>query len=125
MKTLAAIPVPFLSIALASFAYATELDNLNVLYIGDQGSPRANQFTGFLKKNVGTLETAARREFKPSEADAFDVVVLDWPQSELARENRKGNSPLGGRDQWNKPTVLLGSAGLNLAVAWKVRGGSG
>jgi hypothetical protein len=29
------------------------------------------------------------------------------------------------RAAWGKPTVLLGSAGLNLAVIWKVRGGSG
>ena len=34
-------------------------------------------------------------------------------------------SPLGKREAWHKPTVLLGSAGLNLAVAWKLKGGSG
>ena len=38
---------------------------------------------------------------------------------------RKLKSPLGRRDEWEKPTVLLGSAGLNLAVAWKLKGGSG
>ena len=38
---------------------------------------------------------------------------------------RKLKSPLGRRDEWEKPTVLLGSAGLHLAVAWKLKGGSG
>ena len=52
-------------------------------------------------------------------------MLLDWPQSDLERQQRVGTSPLGKRDEWAKPTVLLGSAGLNLAVAWKVYGGSG
>jgi hypothetical protein len=34
-------------------------------------------------------------------------------------------APLGTREDWKKPTVLLGSAGLNLAVSWKLKGGSG
>jgi len=54
------------------------------------------------------------------------VVLLDWPQSNSTREDwKRGRSPLGDRNAWTKPTVLLGSAGLNLAVVWKVRGGSG
>jgi len=60
-----------------------------------------------------------------ADAQAFDVVLLDWPQGEETREMRKLTSPLGQRDGWNKPTVLLGSAGLNLAVAWKMKGGIG
>src|SRR6185436_8371345 len=50
---------------------------------------------------------------------------LDWPQSELSREARIQGAPLGKREEWARPTVLLGSAGLNLAVAWKLKGGSG
>jgi hypothetical protein len=30
---------------------------------------------------------------------------------------------LGGRDAWIKPTVLLGSAGLHMAIVWDVKGG--
>jgi hypothetical protein len=102
------------------------LDQLKVLYVGDTASSRANHFQGFLKHNVGRIDIASRDAFKPSDAEEFDVVLLDWPQSDLARDDRKGGrSPLGDRDAWSKPTVLLGSAGLNLAVVWKVRGGSG
>lgn len=102
------------------------LDRLKVLYVGDRDSTRATHFQGFLKHNIGKIDFAAREGFKPAQAEDYDVVLLDWPQSNSARDDRKSaRSPLGKRDAWTKPTVLLGSAGLNLAVVWKVRGGSG
>jgi hypothetical protein len=104
---------------------AIELEKLSVLYIGDIGTPRARHFEGFLRQNVGRVSVALRRDFKPAEAADADVVLLDWPQSDSARNERQGKAPLGDRADWTKPTVLLGSAGLNLAVTWKARGGSG
>ncbi len=112
-------------LALTGAARAADLDKLKVLYIGEPGMPRAEHFTGFLGKNVGRIEAVSRNHFKPADADRFDVVLLDWPQEVTALKEGKGRSPLGERAAWNKPTVLLGSAGLNLAVVWKVRGGSG
>ena len=109
----------------AGAAGAADLDKLKVLYIGEPDTPRAQHFTGFLGKNVGQVKAVSRENFKPASAAGFDVVLLDWPQSDSAREERKGRSPLGERAAWSKPTVLLGSAGLNLAVVRKVRGGSG
>ena len=103
-----------------------KLDQLKVLYVGDRDSSRATHFQGFLKHNVGRIDVTSRDGFKRSKADDFDVVLLDWEQSNSAQDDRKsGRSPFGDRDDWAKPTVLLGSAGLNLAVVWKVRGGSG
>jgi hypothetical protein len=112
-------------LGLTGAAQAANLDKLKVLYIGEPGTPRARHFTGFVGKNVGKVEAVSRKDFKPADADEFDVVLLDWPQSQDAREERKARPPLGERAAWSKPTVLLGSAGLNLAVVWKVRGGSG
>lgn len=112
-------------LVLTGAARAADLDKLKVLYIGEPGMPRAEHFTGFLGKNVGRIEAVSRNHFKPADADEFDVVLLDWPQSQSAREERAARSPLGDRAAWSKPTVLLGSAGLNLAVVWRVRGGSG
>ncbi len=107
-------------------AHATNLDKLRVLYVGDAGTSRAGEFEGFLRQKVAQVAVGSRGAFKPAEADNFDVVLLDWPQSERTREEWKtGHAPLGERGQWTQPTVLLGSAGLNLAVVWKVRGGSG
>ena len=105
--------------------YASDLKSLSVLYIGDAGTPRADNFSSFIRTNVNKFESAARKGFDPAKAATFDVVVLDWPQGggEGFRENP--NAPIGPREKWQKPTVLVGSAGLNLAVVWKVRGGSG
>jgi hypothetical protein len=104
---------------------AAQLENLKLLYVGDPGTARAREFTKFLKQNAATVETASRNGFKDAQADPFDVVLLDWPQSGNTDQEWKRPSPLGDRNAWKKPTVLLGSAGLNLAVVWKVRGGSG
>jgi hypothetical protein len=54
--------------------------------------------------------------------------VLDWRQTgELGKwRSKEGKpSPLGDRESWTTPVVLIGSAGLNLACAWAVKGGFG
>ncbi len=108
-----------------SAATAVDLDKLKVLFVGEEEA-RTRVFEGFLAQNVGAVTTVGRQVFKPVDAAAYDVVLLDWGQSEQSDSDRKsGRSPLGPRENWSKPTVLLGSAGLNLAVVWKVRGGSG
>jgi hypothetical protein len=94
-----------------------------VLYIGNRGP----EFEPFLKEHFAKVESipipAARVD--PSQTADFDVVLLDWPQSHATHGAWLDGSPLGNREDWSKPTVLLGSAGLNLAVAWKLKGGSG
>lgn len=119
--------------AVLAFAFVTHanaavgLAQLKVLYVGEPStSSRARQYVAFLEKNFQRTESATRRGFDPKAANDFDVVLLDWPQSGTSTEQEwKQPSPLGAREVWRKPTVLLGSAGLNLAVVWKVRGGSG
>lgn len=101
---------------------AKNLEDLSVLYVGAE---RTQDFLPFLRRNLSKVDTAARSSFKPADAAPYDVVLLDWPQGVETREMRKLRSPLGERTNWTKPTVLLGSAGLNLAVAWQVKGGSG
>ena len=101
-------------------AEARELADLKILYVGAE---RTADYVNFLKGKVARVEAKTRGEFKSSDAAPFDVVLLDWPQGPDTREMRKLSSPLGTREAWNKPTVLLGSAGLNLAVAWKMKGG--
>ena len=95
--------------------------SLRVLYVGH----RPAEFEPVLKTHFAKVESTPRESFKPRSAKDFDVVLLDWPQSDLDRQQRVDASPLGKREEWAKPTVLLGSAGLNLAVAWKIKGGFG
>lgn len=119
MKVLA--PILFVAIFATNLFASETLLPQRVLYIGH----RAADFEPFLKQHFTEVKSVSRDEFKPAQARDFDVVLLDWPQSETARGLRTHDSPLGKREDWDKPAVLLGSAGLNLAVAWKLKGGSG
>ena len=129
MATLAAV------LMLSPAARAKELTALKLLYVGGE---RTEQFVPFLKQHVAQVETRNREQFNPADAASFDVVLLDWPQNgkndvvglmnqrdKASRTRQELKSPLGKRQDWSKPTVLLGSAGLNLAVSWNLKGGSG
>ena len=102
---------------------AEAVSPLRVLYVG----PRAGEFEPFLQAHFKSVAATNLSQgfIPPEQVKDVDVVLLDWPQSEEARAARTGSSPLGKREDWRKPTVLLGSAGLNLAVCWKLHGGSG
>ncbi len=122
MKRVFALASGLLAVTLATNLFAAEVKlPQRVLYVGHRGA----EFEPLLKRHFSQTQIVSRNEFKPAAAKGFDVVLLDWPQSEEVRADRSGNSPLGGRGEWSKPTVLLGSAGLNLAVVWKLKGGSG
>lgn len=96
---------------------------LHLLYVGEAKQPdRAKDFERFLTERFGTVEVATDRPVAPEQIAAADVVVLDWHQGggELGAD-----CPLGARETWTKPLVLLGSAGLHVACAWEVLGGYG
>jgi hypothetical protein len=114
----------FLVAALAGLlpARAKDLQNLGVLYVGAE---RTAEYVPFLKENVGRVETRDRHTFKPADAAGFDVVLLDWPQRNNQEDLKNLHCPLGPRENWTKPTVLLGSAGLFVAVSWSLEGGIG
>jgi hypothetical protein len=94
-----------------------------VLYVGNAKTPRGQAFAEFLRQQFASVEAADREGFDPKRAAQADVVVLDWSQRDPRTKPIK--SPLGPREAWTKPTVLLDSAGHLLAGAWEVHGGSG
>jgi hypothetical protein len=104
-----------------------EKANWSVLYIGDTSTPRGKAYTAFLREHFRRAESAERKGFDPRKATEFDVVLLDWSQRDRPQgdRTRKPASPLGPKETWNKPTVLLGSAGLLLAEAWEIHGAIG
>jgi len=114
-----------LAMLLVQLSPAAELRDLKVLFVGNPTSPRAADFKAFLSTNVARVEVAARVGFDPSQASQFDVVLLDWPRLESRGEFPPKKSPLGERNVWTKPLVLLGSAGLHMAIVWDVKGGFG
>lgn len=109
----------------ANATAAADLKKLSVLYIADGDDSRTDAFKKLLETHVAKYEITARKGFDPAKAQPFDVVLLDWHQDGDTQAEWKRPCPLGDRDKWAKPTVLLGSAGLNVAVVWQVRGGGG
>jgi hypothetical protein len=105
--------------------HAADLKKLSVLYIADGEASRTDAFKKLLETHVAKYEVVKRSGFNPAKAEPFDVVLLDWHQGGDTQSERKRPCPLGDRNKWEKPTVLLGSAGLNVAVVWQVRGGGG
>jgi hypothetical protein len=105
-------------------AAAAEKQPLRVLYLArDNEENRAEAFESLLKDHFTQVAVLKRSDFQPTAAHDFDVVLLDWSQHEERGE--KYPSPLGPCENWNTPTVLLGSAGHLIAGPWEVPGGSG
>jgi len=122
MKTTLAVALTMVAALVSTLEAAAALLPQRVLYVGH----RAGEFTPLLTNRFLQVKAVALEDFTPGQAETFDVVVLDWPQSHSnGHDSWDDGSPLGKRGDWHKPTVLLGSAGLNLAVAWKLKGGSG
>jgi len=95
-------------------------------FLGEPDSARTKAYTDFLQQRFASVTTFDRDDADLAKVREADVVVLDWCQSAAAHKQRAARwSPLGKREAWDKPTVLLGSAGLNLAGAWQVRGSFG
>lgn len=95
---------------------------LKVLYVGNDRE-RAADYENFLKQHFTKVTVTARKSFDPASARDADVVLLDWSQSEDSVD--KAVSPFGKLEDWPKPTVLLGSAGLLMAGQWQIIGGAG
>jgi hypothetical protein len=115
------------AILLATLAGSVEASQLSfprrVLFVGNQDTRRTAAFVELLEKHFAEVRVADRKSFKPAAAADVDVVLLDWSQQDTAPA--RDVSPLGDREEWSKPTVLLGSAGHLLAGPWQVIGGSG
>lgn len=96
---------------------------LRVLYLARSDQERARAFLSLFEEHFQAAASVRREELVPEQADKFDVVVLDWSQDE--RSGKGYASPLGKLEDWDTPTVLLGSAGMINAGPWNVVGGAG
>jgi hypothetical protein len=118
------IPLLGLALGLASAgpAEAAEPLPLKVLYVGNDRD-RGADYESLLKQHFAKVTVARREGFDPAAARDADVVLLDWSQSEDKVD--KATSPFGKLEDWSKPTVFLGSAGLFMAGQWQLIGGAG
>lgn len=104
----------------------TALRPEHILYVGPKGTPHAKAYEQLLRQHFSHVDAVARKPLDPALLASADVVLLDWSQSD---QQPLGFPPkevsLGRREDWSKPTVLLGSAGLLTAVPWQMKGGWG
>lgn len=103
---------------------------LHVAFVGDLQTPRGADFVQFLRAQYPRVDAVERSACTPERLRTADVVVLDWPQGDgvmqwMQDKQNPRTVPLGALVRWDRPTVLLGSAGLNLAAAWNLPGTSG
>lgn len=114
------------SIACMTAAVGAEKSDLPVLYLGTVPSERATGYAALLDEYFSKVRVENRETFDPATVKPGTVVILDWSQADVDIMNMDAiRSPVGPREAWSHPTVLLGSAGLLLATPWEIAGSSG
>ena len=90
-----------------------ENKDLRILYTGHPGSNREKDFVGFLRKHFKTVETGDFKTFKNSDAEGFDVTILDYDGDSF-----KAPRP-SITDTFVKPVVTVGVVGAFMGMtAW-------
>lgn len=127
MRAMMSVRCSFLWFLLLAFpAAAQERIDLRVLYVGNAGSERAEAYARFLAASFREARPADRATFEPGSARGFDAVLLDWSYDDTrGQQLSELKSPLGPLDEWDHPTVLLGSAGLLIGGPWETAGSYG
>lgn len=108
---------------------------LDVLYAGNPGSQRTEDFEALLKRFFRGVEIANFETFKAEDAEPFDVVIFDWtsifPRNEQGKItwqdglNLSQPRPPQLDRNFSKPVVMIGAAAgslsdqLRTAINWK------
>lgn len=103
---------------------------LHIAFVGKLDSERGKSFVQFLRQQFARVTPVAIEGCAPEKLRTADVVVLDWEQADgvmawLNDKQKAHDNPLGTVDRWDRPTVLIGSAGLNVAADWNLPGTHG
>jgi hypothetical protein len=122
------LPIAVLLAALAAPAQDRALNPaLHIAFVGELQQQRGADFVQFLRAQFARVDAIERATCTPEQLRSADVVVLDWPQQGavsdwIANKSLPHHNPLGELARWDRPTVLLGSAGLNAAADWSLPG---
>lgn len=104
---------------------------LRVAYVGSIDTARGRGYLGLLKRAFAEAKGVAIGSVTSSSFDGIDVVILDHevkPNTaepvDAAPEQPKAPppSPLGARDAWRLPVVLLGEAVITQTKHWRIKG---
>jgi predicted glycosyltransferase len=95
------------------------LGELDVLYAGDAGEPRAEEFVQFLGKHVRSVRAVDRASMTARDLQGADVLIIDGDPNRADAE-----LPLSLHDV-RVPTVLIGGAGGKVADQFGLKLGWG
>lgn len=88
--------------------------DLAVLYVGSQEGPRTADFVAFLRRHFTTVGNAVYPTFQATEADPYDVVVLDVEMHPKENSIGIGPQPKLPAD-YARATVLVNGPGVIVA----------
>jgi len=91
---------------------------LNIVYMGQPDTARANDFVQFLREHFTKVEVMDVAKFDAAQTAPYDLVILDYdPASKDIPKLSKLNLPA----DYAKPTVLEGIFGARVGTALKLR----
>lgn len=97
---------------------------LRILYAGNEGSDRAENFAAFLGEHFAKVTIAPLASFKPEDAQDHDVVIFDWTSIYPRDKDGKIDNSVGNiatpqapalPQTFSRPTILIGAAGGQVA----------
>jgi hypothetical protein len=113
-----AVGIALMCVSGMARAESAEKISLNILYMGQPESARANDFARFLGEHFAKVEVMDVAKFAPSQTEGYDVVILDYdPASRDLGELSKLNLPA----DYSKPTVLEGFFGARVGSSLGLR----
>ena len=84
---------------------------LNILYMGQPESARANDFARFLREHFTKVEVMDAAKFDPAQTAGCDVVILDYDSA----------AKLKLPPDYSKPTLLQGVNGAHVGSSLGLR----
>ncbi|MEO0479702.1 MAG: hypothetical protein AAF196_09500 [Planctomycetota bacterium] len=103
-----------LEAAAAAAAPQTDKVDLAVLYVGSDGGPRTEDFVRFLGEHFATVGSAVYPRFEASQANDYDVVILDAEMKPTDGSIGIGPQPQLPED-YDRATVLVNGPGVIVA----------
>ena len=120
LHRLAALAVGVAVMCVSGMARAepAEKISLNILYMGQPDSARANDFAQFLREHFAKVEVMDETKFDVAQTIPYDVVILDYnPTSKDIGKLPGIKLPA----DYSKPTVLQGHLGASVGASLDLR----
>lgn len=106
-----------LSLVSTSLVYPSEETDLRILYVGNPGSSREQDFVQFLEKHFKEVKTGDLKSFTGNQSTGFDVTILDYDGDGFKAPHPKLNR------QYTRPTITVGVVGAFIGDSLNLKTG--